>query len=241
MKLIILFFVILVIIFFLYYYLNFYRFKKNKLNGSYIEKLNFDDALVVDVRKRDEYENGHCKNAVNLPYSVLKKNIKFLENYKEKEIIFYCTLDILSNLTKKIFIKKGYKHIKTADGFLEYNYDKRKYNNILLNDFKIRLLEKDVIALNVGDEKLLKKEIFIPVDKLYENLKNLEKFKEKTFLVFSSGYKNQNLASDILYKNGFKVYNLIENLNLNKLQLPVCNELEELLYSKKVQEEFCPK
>lgn len=106
MKLIILLFVILVIIFFLYYYLNFYRFKKNKLNGSYIEELNFDDALVVDVRKRDEYENGHCKNAVNLPYSVLKKNIKFLENYKEKEIIFYCTLDILSNLTKKNFYKK---------------------------------------------------------------------------------------------------------------------------------------
>lgn len=241
MKLIFLIIFLLLIIFLAYYYFNFYRFRKNRLKGYDIEKLNFYDALIVDVRKREEYKAGHCKNAINLPYGVLKESTKFLENYKDKKIIFYCTLDILSNLSKKLFIKKGYKNIITADGYLQYKYDNRKYQNILLNDFKARSLDKDTVTLNVGDKKVLKKEIFIPLSKLEENLKKLEKIKEKTFLVFSNECKNQLTACDILSKNGFKVYNLIENLNLEKLEIPFDKELQELLYSKKIEEEFCPK
>lgn len=241
MKIIIFLVVSLLILFLIYYYFNFYRFKKIRLKGKDIENLNFSDALVVDVRKREEYKEGHCKNAINLPYGVLKESTKFLENYKDKKIIFYCTLDILSNLSKKLFIKEGYKNINTADGYLQYKYDSRKYQNILLNDFKEKTLDKNTVTLNVGNKKVLKKEIFIPLPKLEENLKGLEKIKEKTFLVFSNECKNQLKACDILSKNGFKVYNLIEDLNLEKLQIPFDKQMQEILYSKKIEEEFCPK
>jgi rhodanese-related sulfurtransferase/predicted heme/steroid binding protein len=48
-----------------------------------------DDVIVVDVRRREEYDKGHVPGAIHIEYD----NIQALQNLpKDKEIVTYCTL-----------------------------------------------------------------------------------------------------------------------------------------------------
>lgn len=233
--------VIIAFLIYIYYYFNFGKNKKYRLNGNFVENLCFDEALVVDVRTRAEYERGHSKNAINLPFGVIKNDSRILENYKNKQIIFYCTLDVMSTKAKKYFFEKGYENLQIADGYMQYSYKKRMYPNILLNDFKGRALERDTITLNVSENKYLKKEVHIVFETLENNFLKLNYFKDYNILIFSDDSKKSMSASDFLYERGFKVVNLIEDFKLENFQTPFDKAEQEKLYSKKIEQEFCSK
>ena len=44
-------------------------------------------AIIVDVRSKDEYRQGHVKGSVNIPLHVLKNKVKDLV---DKEVILVC-------------------------------------------------------------------------------------------------------------------------------------------------------
>ena len=45
-----------------------------------------ENYTVVDVRTKEEYEQGHVKNAVNIPYDTINKNVALDKN---KTILVY--------------------------------------------------------------------------------------------------------------------------------------------------------
>lgn len=52
--------------------------------------INHQNAVMLDVRKDDEYSQGAIVNAIHVPLEDLDNQIKKLEKYKSKTLITYC-------------------------------------------------------------------------------------------------------------------------------------------------------
>ena len=70
------------------------------------------NAVIIDVRTTDEYKESHMKNAINIPYDQIKKQITKEENInKETPIIVYCKSGARSNKAYNTLIEQGYKNV----------------------------------------------------------------------------------------------------------------------------------
>ncbi|MGV3345785.1 rhodanese-like domain-containing protein [Enterobacteriaceae bacterium LUAb1] len=64
---------------------------KTVSRGEAIHLMNKESAIVVDVRVRDEYRQGHISNAVNVQATDIKKgSFSELEKYKAQLLILVC-------------------------------------------------------------------------------------------------------------------------------------------------------
>ncbi|MFT6927312.1 MAG: phage shock protein E [Psychromonas sp.] len=56
-----------------------------------IQQIENEKLLVIfDVRTEDEYNRGHIKGAINIPYNQLLKNQDKITAYKDQPVILYC-------------------------------------------------------------------------------------------------------------------------------------------------------
>ena len=85
--------------------------KENKLQ----EIINENNYIIVDVRTPDEYNEGHLKDAINIPVDEIEENIFD----KTKTILVYCRSGNRSKTAYNSLTKMGY----TA-------YDMGAYDNI---------------------------------------------------------------------------------------------------------------
>jgi rhodanese-related sulfurtransferase len=51
---------------------------------------NYPNLVILDVRDRSEFDSGHLKKAIFIPYSELEDRINELEEHKNREITVYC-------------------------------------------------------------------------------------------------------------------------------------------------------
>ena len=79
--------------------------------------LSENNYIVVDVRTKEEYNNGHIKNAINIPYDTIDKDTK-LE--KSKTIFVYCKSGARSAKAYVILKKLKYNVVNLG------SYDKAK-------------------------------------------------------------------------------------------------------------------
>lgn len=52
--------------------------------------INHENAVILDIRKADEFADGHIINAVNIPMKDIENRRKELEKYKDLPVILYC-------------------------------------------------------------------------------------------------------------------------------------------------------
>jgi len=94
----------------------------NDLNNEEIcDKIeNNPDILFVDVRTEMEFNGrlGHFKNAMLIPINEFETRFKELNDYKDKEIIIYCSAAIRSTRAHRILEKNGYKKVYNLVGGL---------------------------------------------------------------------------------------------------------------------------
>ena len=67
--------------------------------------INENNYIVVDVRTKDEYNEGHVKDALNIPYEEIGENVFD----KSKTILVYCKSGKRSKIAYDTLIKNGYK------------------------------------------------------------------------------------------------------------------------------------
>ena len=81
-----------------------------------IEKNNY---IIVDVRTKEEYEEQHVENAINIPYDEIDSNVDL---DKSKTILVYCKSGKRSNI--------AYNTLKK----LQYDvFDLGGFDNLVLN------------------------------------------------------------------------------------------------------------
>ena len=86
-----------------------------------IRMLNRDDALILDVREKNDFSQGHISGAYNLPASVLDKKISELDRYKTHPIIVVCKTGTASGSVVKTLKKQDFENvIRLSGGMAEW-------------------------------------------------------------------------------------------------------------------------
>lgn len=74
-----------------------------------------DKHLIVDLRKAEDFANGHVKGAINIPLGKLKNELSKLP--KDKTIVVYCYSGQTSGMSLLPLKLEGYKLISISKGF----------------------------------------------------------------------------------------------------------------------------
>jgi len=74
-----------------------------------------DGAIIVDVRTKGEYQQGHIKGSVNIPLNTLAGELSKLK--KGHPIITYCASGMRSAQAKGILQSRGYADVYNGGGW----------------------------------------------------------------------------------------------------------------------------
>lgn len=56
------------------------------------DKKKKETILVVDVRSKEEYDQGHVKWAINMPIDTFEQEVSKLDAYKDKAVVTICNI-----------------------------------------------------------------------------------------------------------------------------------------------------
>lgn len=83
-----------------------------------VDLVNRENALVLDVRDRKEYEAGHIVHAVNIPFSSLNGRLDELQKHKERAIVIACKMGQHSGTAGTLLRKNGFQNVVRLTGGL---------------------------------------------------------------------------------------------------------------------------
>ena len=88
------------------------------------EKMTDDTILLVDVRGTDDFvgEQGHIKNAMNIPLEELSSRLNELSDYMEKPVALICRTDRRSAKAAQLLTRNGYADVHVVkQGMTDWN------------------------------------------------------------------------------------------------------------------------
>ena len=74
-------------------------------------------ALLVDVRSKEEFDEGHLDGAINIEWDKTDELIAAIGDDKQRQVVFYCRSGNRVGKSIAQLEKKGYSHIFNATGF----------------------------------------------------------------------------------------------------------------------------
>jgi sulfur-carrier protein adenylyltransferase/sulfurtransferase len=113
---------------------------------------------IVDVRERDEWDEGHLPSAVHVPRGHLESRIESAAQDKSRPVLVYCASGNRSAFAAKTLEELGYEHVVSlAGGFTDW---KRNGNPFeipeTLDESKRRRYSRHLLIPEVGEEGQLK-------------------------------------------------------------------------------------
>ncbi|XRX42933.1 MAG: rhodanese-related sulfurtransferase [Buchnera aphidicola (Tetraneura sorini)] len=118
-----------------------FNFFKNKgfyinseeFNSMYISNKKKNDSIFLDMRNSYEYAIGRFENSMNISKRTFRDQIKnivnFLNPYKDKKIIMYCTGGIRCEKATAWIKHHGFKHVyQLKNGIIGYYNETKKKN-----------------------------------------------------------------------------------------------------------------
>ena len=73
-------------------------------------------AVVVDVRKADDFGTGHMVNAKNVPVETLESDKTKVEKYRNKNLLVVCESGTTSGRTANVLRKDGFDNVFSVKG-----------------------------------------------------------------------------------------------------------------------------
>ena len=74
-------------------------------------------ALLIDVRTKKEFEEGHIKGAINIPYDETNNLMTAIGFDKRRPVVVYCRSGNRSGKAKTELDKKGYTNVFNGMGY----------------------------------------------------------------------------------------------------------------------------
>ena len=99
----------------------FYRRIENK-DISYSDLKIFmkkNNVYLIDVRSKQEYEEGHLDGAINISLYNIEKEIEKVVKNKSSKVILYCSSGSRSKKAKKILEDLGYNEVYNLEGGID--------------------------------------------------------------------------------------------------------------------------
>lgn len=75
--------------------------------------------MLLDVRRTDEYRDGHIAGALNIPVEQLAERYTALGVPREREIVVYCASGRRAARAQALLQARGYGHVRLLDGSIE--------------------------------------------------------------------------------------------------------------------------
>lgn len=67
--------------------------------------------MLIDVRSKQEYKEGHLDGSINIPLFDIKRDIINYVKDKKKVIVVYCDAGIRSLKAQKVLNAQGYTNV----------------------------------------------------------------------------------------------------------------------------------
>lgn len=83
---------------------------------DYASLTDHSNAIILDVRTREEYKGGSIAGSVNIPLTELEQGISKLKD-KSRPVICCCASGMRSGRARNILIKKGFERVYNAGGW----------------------------------------------------------------------------------------------------------------------------
>lgn len=81
-----------------------------------VHLMNRENAVVIDIRPAEQFQQGHILAAMPLPASDITKSTQKLEKFRKKPLIIVCQSGIQSQKIAAFLIKHGYNSYSLAGG-----------------------------------------------------------------------------------------------------------------------------
>jgi len=81
-----------------------------------VNMVNRDNALVLDVRDRKEFQAGHIVDAINIPFASLESRLKELDTHKGRPIVVACKIGQHSGAAGALLARAGHADVARLTG-----------------------------------------------------------------------------------------------------------------------------
>ena len=78
--------------------------------------INREDALILDVREKKDFSQGHIVGAYNLPVSVFDKKMSELDRYKTHPVIVVCKMGTAAGSIVKNLKNRDFENVVRLSG-----------------------------------------------------------------------------------------------------------------------------
>lgn len=87
-----------------------------------INRVNRDEAVIVDLRDAKEFGEGHIVDAINIPHAKLADRVAELESYRNKPLILVCKMGQHAGAAGKTLRAKGFEDVsRLRGGMMEWS------------------------------------------------------------------------------------------------------------------------
>ena len=84
---------------------------EKEIDEENLEEFIKTGVTIIDVRSKQEYDEGHIDGAILIPEYEIKERIEEIVKNKEEKILVYCSSGTRSKIAQEELIKKGYKNV----------------------------------------------------------------------------------------------------------------------------------
>ena len=86
-----------------------------------VRLVNKENAVVLDVRERNEFMEGHIVDALNIPYASLESRLDEISQYKEAPVVIACKMGQHSGAAGTLLQKNGFTNVtRLTGGYAEW-------------------------------------------------------------------------------------------------------------------------
>jgi rhodanese-related sulfurtransferase len=90
-----------------------------------ISLMNNNEAIIVDIRSKEAFINGHIIGAINVPFKALQKDIEKLLDHKHKPIILVCAQGTEAARAAKMINKNEFENVSILKGGMRHWRDEK--------------------------------------------------------------------------------------------------------------------
>lgn len=76
------------------------------------------EPLLLDVRSREEFAEGHIPGAVNIPYDELPERLEELAAHRDDGIVVYCRTGRRAKIAEATLVEAGFADVRDLAGHM---------------------------------------------------------------------------------------------------------------------------
>lgn len=81
-----------------------------------VDMVNRENAVVLDIRERKDFQSGHIVDAVNVPYSSLESRLDELKKHRERPVVVVCKIGQNAGAAGTLLRKQGFANVSRLTG-----------------------------------------------------------------------------------------------------------------------------